>query len=1029
MNITVESSGLPLLPMQVLELTALPARWRDAARCITLQLDSVPAPAALRAALQLWQGQHDALRLRIGQAAGYRGLRQFFQREAAGVDLTWLAAGDTAGRQAWFEREVDVQAEAGVAVLVCEQAEGRCQLVLGVLAALVDAASLPALAASLAAICQGALETAEDGDFEQYLQWRSEVVVDEDASTARSYWTALNGKPASAQQLPWRLPQGSPRGERAQARAAIDPAVVQHLAGLGLPLDMVLQAAWWLLLARLDGQPAQVVNWCHDSRGDYAYFADSAGVYHKQLPVLVDYQAEQPLRTWLHGLAAQLEQHAVWQEYFTPEQTPALEPAAIGFRLIPACPPLAGGWQVVGMDAPMVGPDLLLQVDSDRAAPQALLQYWASWHSPALAQLLLEQYVTLLASIAQTPDAALASLGLVGEQQRRLVLERNAQAALPAVTELLPERVARWLREQPQALAIIDQGQGWSWQQLDQLATAVAAHLQAQGVGSASVVGLALPRSVHWLAAVLACWKCGAAYLPLDPLWPVARCEQVSRLAGAQLQIDATLFEQLTDTSAPFEAQALTANTAAYVLFTSGSTGEPKGVVIEHGQLAGYLQAAEQALDLSACRHFAFSATVAADLGHTSLFGALQVGATLHVASDAVMQDPAAFAAFVRDEGIDCLKIVPSHLAALLDSAQPSLPATLVLGGEAPSAQLLARIARLAPQARVFNHYGPTEATVGVLVQPLRAEAPMASLGQVLAGNRVYLLTPAGQLAGVGELGELHVAGRQLCRGYLGGEQGASRFIDNPLQAGERLYRSGDLARYQADGSILLQGRQDHQVKIRGFRVELAEVEARLLEIDGVAQGAVLAIETQPGQLELLACYAVHGEAEGLDEASLRARLAECLPAAMVPTQLRCLPRLPRLANGKLDRRALLQLPQQQGGQQDAPQDALQTLLAQRMAQLLGRDSIGIHTDFFAAGGHSLLIIKLVAGIRKLLNCEVAPALVFEHPTVAGLAEALQANEANRGQLLKTAQARLQLERMSPEEKEQMLAKAKNLTA
>ena len=139
MNITVESSGLPLLPMQVLELTALPARWQDAARCITLQLDSVPAPAALRAALQLWQGQHDALRLRIGQAAGYRGLRQFFQREAAAVDLPWLAAGDTAGRQAWFEREVDVQAGAGVAVLVCEQAEGRCQLVLGVLAALVDA--------------------------------------------------------------------------------------------------------------------------------------------------------------------------------------------------------------------------------------------------------------------------------------------------------------------------------------------------------------------------------------------------------------------------------------------------------------------------------------------------------------------------------------------------------------------------------------------------------------------------------------------------------------------------------------------------------------------------------------------------------------------------------------------------------------------------------------------------------------------------------------------------------------------------
>lgn len=216
-------------------------------------------------------------------------------------------------------------------------------------------------------------------------------------------------------------------------------------------------------------------------------------------------------------------------------------------------------------------------------------------------------------------------------------------------------------------------------------------------------------------------------------------------------------------------------------------------------------------------------------------------------------------------------------------------------------------------------------------------------------------------------------------------------------------------------------------MKIRGFRIELAEVEARLLEIKDIAQVAVVTTEPQLGQLELLACYTVQGDAQNLDEASVRARLAECLPAAMVPAYLRRLQSLPRLANGKLDRRALAQLPEQ-AGQEDEPQDALQTLLAQRMAQLLGRERIGIHTDFFAAGGHSLLIIKLVAGIRKLLNCEVTPALVFEHPTVAGLAKRLQAGEAIKGQLLKIAQARLQLEQMSPEEKAEMLARVKNAT-
>lgn len=1026
MNMIVESNGLPLLPMQAQAVSEGPVRWCDVAGFISLQLPDTPADLPLQSALQQCQAQHDALRLYLGHAPGYRGLRQFFAAEGRPVAVTRLAADDQAGHQAWYEQVVNVQVDAPVALLLREQADGGCQLVVGVLSALADQAGLALLASSLAAACAGRLTPAEEGDFEQYLQWRNEVLVDEDAATARAYWSALNSRPASAQQLPGRSAQGTPRGERGHAVAALDPTVLQRLGGLGVPQDVVLQAAWWLLLARLDGQPCQVLNWWHDSRGDYDYFARSVGVYQKQLPLVVDYQPQQPLRAWLHAVNAQLEQHVTWQEYFTAESTPALQPSAIGFSLSPARAALAEGWQVLDLHCPHLDAELLLQVDVGGGAQQVQLNYWTSLYSPAQAQLLLEQYVTLLASIARMPDTTLASLELVGEQQRQLVLGRNGQGAVAPAAGLLPARIARWLQAQPQALAIVDGGQALTWQELDQQAAALANQLQARGVTAGSVVGLALPRSAQWLVAVLACWKCAAAYMPMDPAWPTARREQVSRLAGVQVQIDSQLVAEAQAAPQRFEARVLQAESAAYVLFTSGSTGEPKGVVIEHGQLAGYLEAAEQALGLGACKHFAFSATVAADLGHTSLFGALQVGATLHVAHDAVMQDPAAFAAFIREQGIDCLKIVPSHLAALLDSVEACLPNTLVLGGEAPSAQLLERIARLAPQAQVFNHYGPTEATVGVLVQPLPAGAAVMSLGQVLVGNRVYLLTAEHRLAAVGELGEVYLAGRQLCRGYLGGDAGESRFIDNPLQPGERLYRTGDLARYQADGSLLLQGRQDHQVKIRGFRIELAEVEARLLEIPGVDQGAVVTVETQPGQLELLACFT----GKALETADVRARLAECLPAAMLPTQWRRMPGLPLLANGKLDRRALARLPAEaeQGNAGDEPQDALQTLLAQRMAQLLGHERIGINTDFFAAGGHSLLIIKLVAGLRKLLNCEVAPALVFEHPTVAGLAEALQACEASKGQLLKIAQARLQLERMSPQEKAQMLARANNVT-
>ena len=354
-----------------------------------------------------------------------------------------------------------------------------------------------------------------------------------------------------------------------------------------------------------------------------------------------------------------------------------------------------------------------------------------------------------------------------------------------------------------------------------------------------------------------------------------------------------------------------------------------------------------------------------------------------------------------------------------------------MLGGEPIAPTLIERIARLRSDCRVFNHYGPTEATVGVMIHPLPLDgtaSDCSALSCVLGNNQVYVLDADLRLAPVGVLGELYLGGAQLCRGYLNAEADAQTFVQSPFDPAQRLYRSGDLARYRADGAIQLYGRRDQQVKVRGFRIELAEIEAELLRLPAVAEALVLpAASAEQGLLAFIVPQQ-GATANLLDTA--RAELSARLPAVMVPQHLQLIERFPRLANGKIDRKTLQQLAATAADDEGvAPRDALEQLLAVRMAQLLGLQRLSVERDFFAAGGHSLLVIKLVAGIRKLLQCEIHPGLVFDHPTVASLALALRAVESSPGLLEKMAQVRLRMEAMSPEEKARLAEQARQLQA
>ena len=798
-----------------------------------------------------------------------------------------------------------------------------------------------------------------------------------------------------------------------------------------LTLSTLVQGAWALLLARYSGEDDVLFGATVSGRGAPVPGIDRmVGLFINTLPVRVKVPAEQPLLAWLAALQdhyAELREHEHtplvevqgWSE--VPRGLPLFE-SQVAFENYPEAEALlqgAGGLRVekARMETRTHYPltviavfqrILMVRISSDRRR----------FELPVIERM-LQHLRRLLAGMVERPDARVGELPLLTDDETQRVLVSWNETAIPfagdpCIHQLFEARADAT----PDATALVAGSTRLTYRELDRRSNRLANHLRARGVGPEAVVGLSMGRSAEIIVGLLGILKAGGAYVPIDPTYPEARIARIVEDAGARVIVTLAEFaaampaanitlvrldEDAADLDAESDARpesAVTSSSLAYVLFTSGSTGTPKGVAIEHRQLVNYVRGVGSTLALPEDASYAHVSTFSADLGNTVLFPPLCLGGTLHVLAQELTTDPDGLAAYFTRERIDCLKIVPSHLAALLSASHPErlIPRRLlVLGGEGSSWDLIARVARLAPDCRILNHYGPTETTVGVLTYPVDRAAPtptaLVPLGRPLPNSRVYVLDGLRQPVPIGVPGEIYIGGDGVARGYLGRpDLTGERFVTDPFgPPGSRLYRTGDRARCLPDGTICFLGRVDFQVKIRGFRIELGEIEAALQALPAVAEVVVLAQDEASGDKRLVA-YLV-AAAGSLDTAELRASLAQRLPEYMIPASFVVLSALPLTSNGKVSRRALPALEAatiEEAIVHVGPRNPVEEVLAGIWSDVFERPTIGVHERFSELGGHSLLAIQIIARTREAFQAEIPLRAIFEHPTIAALAEAVQ---------------------------------------
>ncbi|NBE79642.1 non-ribosomal peptide synthetase [Micromonospora rubida] len=631
----------------------------------------------------------------------------------------------------------------------------------------------------------------------------------------------------------------------------------------------------------------------------------------------------------------------------------------------------------------------------------------ATW-AVDLVEAFARQVVRVLGRVLADPDRPLNDCEPLGDADRAAIVALGrGPGELPAPKDTIHDRIARHAATHPDAPAVSCAGTRLTYGELDARARRVARALAARGVAPGDRVGVCLDRSVDLVAVLLGVLRAGAAYVPVDPAYPVDRIRYTVEDSGVTLLVgaggvdaaDLTAAGPPADRPSPVEPHVGGPDDPAYVIYTSGSTGRPKGVRVPHRNVLALVDATAADFGLGPHDTWTMFHSSAFDFSVWEIWGCLLTGGHLVVVPHLVVRSPAEFHALLAAERVTVLNQTPSAFAQLLDvdrrAADPLAVRLVVFGGEPLDARMLTGWydRHPEPDCRVVNMFGITETTVHVTAQTLDRGLALAgsrSVGRALPGWRVYVLDPAGRLLPPGAAGEIHVGGAGVADGYLHRpELTAERFRPDPFSGG-RMYRSGDRGRLLPDGRLEHLGRLDNQVKVRGYRIELDEIRQVLLD-DPAALAVAVVVETGAEAADTrLHAYVVLADAAG-SVAELRRRAARLLPDYMVPATITALPALPLTANGKLDA-ARLPAPVPAAEPALAPADdaGLDERIRAIWQRVLGAE-VGPEDNFFDLGGNSLLALRLLRELREQGLADLTPRHLYLHQTVRGLAEAIGA--------------------------------------
>jgi len=861
-----------------------------------------------------------------------------------------------------------------------------------------------------------------------YAEWQRQAMHAASFGEHMAYW-----KQQLAGDLPvLRLPADRARPAVQSFRGAMHPFVLsQQLAAAiktmsrqeGVTLFMALLAAFAVVLHRYSGQEDILIGTATAGR-KRPEFNTLLGYFLNTVVLRLDLSGDPTFRQVLARVRevtmAALIHDDVPFELLVKELRPKREldhnPIfQVLFSLEPPLPPLDPSWRLTQMDVDTGATkyDLYLELDERPEAILARFHYSTDLFDSSTMRRMEWHWRTVIEGAVADPERRISELPLLLETERRQLAAWNAtRQPYPqaAIHELFEAQAARF----PDTAAVVCQDRQMTYRELNARANRLARHLRKLGVGPEVRVGLCVERSLDLVVGLLGILKAGGAYIPLDAALPkerldlmlsdaqphlllterpllhrLARLATVVLLDAEQAAMQSESGENLSGGAGP--------DSLAYVIYTSGSTGVPKGVQIEHRSVVNLLMSMQNEPGLCQGDVLVAVTTLSFDIAGLEIYLPLLCGARLVLADAATTRDGAKLLALLNRSGATMMQATPTTWRMLLEAGWKSTPKLKVLcGGEALNPALAQDLVERS--GSVWNLYGPTETTIWSSLHRVRTQNGGAvPIGRPIANTQIYVLDRYLNPVPPGAQGEIYIGGDGLARGYLHREElTRKRFIPDPFHnPGGRIYKTGDVGRYRANGEIECLGRIDHQVKIRGFRVELGEIEAALSRHPAVKEVAAAVYEDASGEKSLVAYWIPRTEpvpAAG----ELRAYLKERVPEYMVPASLVVRDALPQTPNGKLDRQALPSPEKMSAGAANtclAPRDELESQLCQIWEAILGIKPIGIEDDFFSLGGHSLLATRLFAQIEKRFGRKMFLSTLFKAPDIAHLAEVLRGEE------------------------------------